>query len=66
MKGELVFVLAVLAIGVAVVEAADRRREPYTEGRVEQILPLAETMGPQPKPKPRRQWKRGETGRGYA
>lgn len=66
MKGELVFVLAVLAIGVAVVEAANRRREPYTEGRVEQILPLAETMGPPPPPKPKRQWKRSETGRGYA
>lgn len=66
MKGELVFVLAVLAIGVAVVEAANRRREPYTEGRVEQILPTAETIGPQPKPKPKRQWKRSETGRGYA
>lgn len=66
MRNELVFVLAVLAIGVSLVEAADRRREPYTEGRVEQILPLAETMGPPPPPKPKRQWKRSETGRGYA
>ena len=66
MRGDLVFVLAVLAIGVAVVEAANRRREPYTEGRVEQILPLAEMIGPQPKPKPKRQWKRSETGREYA
>lgn len=66
MSRELAFLLAVLAIGVSLVEAANRRREPYHQGRVEQILPLAETMGPPPKPKPKREWKRSETGRRYA